>query len=135
MRRNGERVWVAWTNRVIRDGNGKVIEILCIGNDLTERRRIQDELKDYEERFRRLFETAKDGLLLLDKQTGSIVNVNPAIAKMLGYGSEEIIGKKLKDIGLLKDMTDFRETVREIDSGRIHQLRECVCRNQIRASY
>jgi PAS domain S-box-containing protein len=31
MRRNGERVWIAWANKAIRDGNGKVIEILCIG--------------------------------------------------------------------------------------------------------
>jgi PAS domain S-box-containing protein len=114
MRRNGERVWVAWTNKAIRDENGKVIEILCIGNDITERRRLENELKDYEERFRRLFETAKDGLLLIDKQTANIVNVNPAIVEMLGYFSEEFIGKKLKDIGLLKDIKDFKETIREL---------------------
>ncbi|MGE5894481.1 MAG: ATP-binding protein, partial [bacterium] len=63
---------------------------------------------------RRLFETAKDGLLLIDKQTGNIVNVNPAIVEMLGYSSEEFIGKKLKDIGLLKDIKDFKETIREL---------------------
>ena len=114
MRRNGERVWVAWTNKAIRDGNGKVIEILCIGNDITERRRMENELKDYEERFRRLFETAKDGLLLIDKQTGNIVNVNPAIVDMLGYFHDEFIGKQLKDIGLLKDIKDFKETIREL---------------------
>jgi PAS domain S-box-containing protein len=114
MRRNGERVWVAWTNKAIRDGKGKVIEILCIGNDITERKRIESELKDYEERFRRLFETSKDGLLLIDKQTGNIVNVNPAIVEMLGYFSEEFIGKKLQDVGLLKDIKDFRDTIREL---------------------
>jgi PAS domain S-box-containing protein len=113
-RRNGERVWVAWTNKAIRDGSGRVIEMLCIGNDVTERRRMENELKDYEERFRRLFETAKDGLLLVDKQTGDIVNVNPAIVDMLGYFHEEFIGKQLKDIGLLKDMKDFNKTIREL---------------------
>ena len=114
MRRNGERVWVAWTNKAVRDGNGKVMEILCIGNDITERRRLENELKDYEERFRRLFETAKDGLLLIDKKTGNIVNANPAIVKMLGYYSEEFTGKKLKDVGLLKDIKDFKETIGEL---------------------
>lgn len=114
MRRNGEKVWVAWTNKAIRDGNGKVIEILCIGNDITERRRMENELKEYEERFRQMFETAKDGLLLIDKLTGNIVNVNPAIMEMLGYCSEEFIGKKPKDIGLLKDIKDFKETIREL---------------------
>src|SRR5208283_1148825 len=121
IRRNGERVWVSWTNKAIRDENNTVIEILCIGNDITERRRMENELKDYEERFRRLFETAKDGLLLIDKETGSIVNVNPAIVKMSGYSSEELIGKQLKDIGLLKDIKDFKETIRElIEAGFIN---------------
>lgn len=114
MRRSGERVWVAWTNKAVRDGNGKVIELLCCGNDITERRRMESEAKDYEERFRRLFETAKDGLLLIDKQSGCIVNVNTAIVEMLGYSSEECLGKMLQDIGLLKKGMDFRETVREL---------------------
>ena len=114
MRRNGERVWVAWTNKVLCDENGKTIEILCIGNDITERRRMEDALKDYEERYRRLFETAKDGLLLIDKHNGDIVNVNPAIVEMLGYFSQEFIGKKLQDVGLLKDIRDFKETIREL---------------------
>jgi PAS domain S-box-containing protein len=114
MRRNGERVWVAWTNKAIRDGTGKVTAILCIGNDITERRRMETELKDYEERFRRLFETSKDGLLLIDKQTGDIVNVNPAIVEMLGYCSEEFIGKKPEDIGLLKEIKDFKDTIEEL---------------------
>jgi len=44
MRRNGERVWIAWTNKAIRDPGGQVREILCVGNDITERRRLQEEL-------------------------------------------------------------------------------------------
>jgi PAS domain S-box-containing protein len=121
MRRNGKRVWVAWTNKSIRDGTGKVTAILSIGNDITERRRMETELKDYEERFRRLFETSKDGLLLIDKQTGDIVNVNPAIVEMLGYSSEEFIGKKPEDIGLLKEIKDFKDTIEElIQSGFIN---------------
>jgi len=86
IRRNGDRIWVAWTNKAIRDWNGKVKEILCIGNDITERRLLENELKDYEERFRRLFETSKDGLLLIDKQNGNIVNVNPGDAGLFKRG-------------------------------------------------
>jgi two-component system cell cycle sensor histidine kinase/response regulator CckA len=41
---NGTRVWVAWTNTPILDDQGRCVEILCIGNDITERRRMQDEL-------------------------------------------------------------------------------------------
>jgi two-component system cell cycle sensor histidine kinase/response regulator CckA len=45
MRRDGERVWVAWTNKAIRDKNGKIIEILCIGNDITERKYLEAQLQ------------------------------------------------------------------------------------------
>jgi PAS domain S-box-containing protein len=39
MRRNGDRVWIAWINRAIRDEKGHIVEILCIGNDITDRKR------------------------------------------------------------------------------------------------
>src|SRR4030065_2967154 len=54
--RNGERVWVAWTNKAIRDENGKVIETLCIGNDITENRQLESLLKETDERYRSLFD-------------------------------------------------------------------------------
>jgi PAS domain S-box-containing protein len=48
MRRNGERVWVAWTNKAIRDKDGNISEILCIGNDITERKFLQSQLEQAE---------------------------------------------------------------------------------------
>lgn len=39
VRRNGDRVWIAWINKAIRDDKGHIIEILCIGNDITDRKR------------------------------------------------------------------------------------------------
>jgi diadenylate cyclase len=39
IRRNGDRVWIAWINKAIRDEKGHIIEILCIGNDITDRKR------------------------------------------------------------------------------------------------
>ncbi|MFW6147175.1 MAG: response regulator [Thermodesulfobacteriota bacterium] len=45
MRRSGERVHVAWTNKAIRDDQGNIVEILCIGNDITERKRLEEELQ------------------------------------------------------------------------------------------
>jgi len=119
MRRNGERVWVAWTNKAIRDGNGKVIEILCIGNDITERRQLEILLSESEERYRRLFETADDGILLLEKREGNITHANPAITKMLGYAKEECIGKKLKNIGLSLAVDDFKKIMQELDKNGI----------------
>ena len=45
VRRNGERVWVSWANRPIRDAAGEVVEILCVGNDITDRRRAEEALE------------------------------------------------------------------------------------------
>jgi|GEM_PF-4518109 len=57
------------------------------------------DLKDSEVRYRRLFETAKDGILILDGDTGRIVDANPFLQDMLGYSESELIGKALWEIG------------------------------------
>ena len=48
MRRNGERVWIAWTNRIVRDAHGRVVEFLSIGTDITERRRAEAKVRESE---------------------------------------------------------------------------------------
>jgi PAS domain S-box-containing protein len=116
----GRKIMLLNARRIIHQEKGPQQILLAI-EDVTERKRIEAELKDYEERFRRQFETSKDGLLLVDKQTWDIVNANPAIMKMLGHSSEEFIGKQLKNVGLLKDVQDLKETYRElIQSGFIN---------------
>jgi len=59
------------------------------------RKRAKDALRDSETRYRRLFETAKDGILLLDAVSGQITDVNPFLIELLGYNREELLGKKL----------------------------------------
>jgi len=54
-------------------------------------------------RYRRLFESARDGILILDAETRQITDVNPFMTELLGYGREEFLGKELWEIGLLKD--------------------------------
>ena len=57
--------------------------------------RTQETLRTSEVRYRRLFETAKDGILLLDADTARITDVNPFLEDMLGYSHTELIGKAL----------------------------------------
>ena len=56
-------------------------------------------------RYRRLFETAQDGILILDFETGIIQEANPYLLEMLGYDASEIIGKQLWEIGAMVDKT------------------------------
>ena len=56
-----------------------------------------------EEKYRRLFEAAQDGILLLDAGTGVISDANPVIEEMFGYSPAELIGKKLWETGPFKN--------------------------------
>src|SRR5512133_982980 len=60
-------------------------------------------------RYRRLFEAAQDGILILDAQTGAITDVNPFLIKMLGYSRAEFVEKKLWEVGAFKDVEASQE--------------------------
>ncbi len=62
------------------------------------------ELEISELRYRRLFETAQDGILILDGETGKIIDANPFLLDLLDYPFESIIGRELWEIGLFEDI-------------------------------
>ncbi|OGV35889.1 MAG: hypothetical protein A2X48_14805 [Lentisphaerae bacterium GWF2_49_21] len=66
-------------------------------------------LQDSEVRYRRLFETDKDGILLLDFDTGMITDVNNFINELLGYSHEELLGMHLWDVGPFKDVVSSKD--------------------------
>ena len=66
--------------------------------------RAEAALQASETRYRRLFEAAQDGILILDADTGQITDVNPFLMEMLGYSEEEFVGKRLWEIGPFKDI-------------------------------
>ena len=105
--------------RQIKRAFGKERIILLAIEDITERKRLEILLSESEERYRRLFETANDGILLLEKSEGNITHANPAVTAMLGYSKEECIGNKLQDIGFSHDMGDFREIMHTLDRSGI----------------
>jgi PAS domain S-box-containing protein len=84
------------------------------GNCITERNRIAYALKNSEIRYRRLFETAKDGILILDADTGRITDANPFLGSMLGYSRDELLGKMLWEIGPFKDIAASRDAFRKL---------------------
>jgi PAS domain S-box-containing protein len=65
-------------------------------------------LRASELRYRRLFETAQDGILILDAQTGQITDVNPFLINLLGYSHDEFIGTPLWEIGPFKDTKECK---------------------------
>jgi two-component system, cell cycle sensor histidine kinase and response regulator CckA len=64
----------------------------------------EEALRASEVRYRRMFEAARDGMLILDAITGDITAVNPFLAELLGYSRHEILGKKLWELGPFQDI-------------------------------
>ena len=75
-------------------------------------------LGDSEVRYRRLFEAAQDGVLILDAHTGLITDVNPFLMKLLDYSREEFVGKALWEIGLFRDVEASKAAFLELQSQR-----------------
>jgi len=65
---------------------------------------MEEALQASEARYRRLFEAARDGILILDAETGMVVDVNPFLVELLGYSREVFLERKVWELGFLKDL-------------------------------
>ncbi len=91
MRRNGDRVWIAWTNKPVYDEKHQIKELLCIGNDFTERRQAEKEVADWKHRFESI--AAASGQIVYDCDfVKGHVNWSGSIEQVLGYHPFEISG-------------------------------------------
>jgi len=111
----GRRTMLLNARRIYREGQG-TDRILLALEDITDRKRSEEALKISEARYRRLFESAQDGILILDAQTGQISDVNPFLGEMLGYSHEEFLGKKLWEIGPFKNMEASKAAFLELQN-------------------
>lgn len=73
-------------------------------------------LRVSESRYRRLFETAQDGILLLNADTAQIEDVNPYLIDMLGYSHAEFLGKKIWQVGPFADVAQSKEMFAKLQS-------------------
>jgi two-component system cell cycle sensor histidine kinase/response regulator CckA len=84
-------------------------QIAQLEKALLEKKSIGMALQDSEKRYRRLFESAKDGILILDADTGKVVDVNPFLLKLLGYSYDAICGQYIWELGVFKDIAASKE--------------------------
>ena len=99
--KKGQGHEVEFISNVYEEDGRRVIQ--CNIRDITERKKIEDMIRSSEVRYRRLFEAAHDGILILDPARRTITDANPFIATLLGYTHAELVGKELWEIGLLND--------------------------------
>ena len=84
-------------------------EIALLKERLTEKEKTCEALQDSEMRYRRLFESTKDGILILDADTGMVVDVNPCLMHLLGYSYNKFCGKHIWEIGVFKDVAASKD--------------------------
>jgi len=118
--KEGKRISVLLTISPIRGKSGAVSGWSTIARDITQRNRSEEARRASELRYRRLFESAKDGILILNADTGQIVDANPYLMSMLSYSREELIGKELWEIGAFNDIAAARDSFEELrDKGYV----------------
>jgi PAS domain S-box-containing protein len=91
--------------------------ILLTMEDATERRAAAEALRLSEMRYRRLFQTAKDGILILDADSGKVLDSNSFMSGLVGLEWDELLGKELWEIGLFSDIQANKAMFRELQRG------------------
>ena len=113
---DGRRISVEFVSNVYLVDEQRVIQ--CNIRDITERVHAEEQAREAlhvsEARYRRLFETAKDGILILDAKTGMIKDVNPFLVDMLGYSKIEFIEKYIWDLSAFKDIVANKNNFLEL---------------------
>jgi two-component system sensor histidine kinase/response regulator len=93
VRRSGKVRWVSATKVPLRDKTGAIIGTMGISRDITEIKRAEEELRKSEQRYRALFESALDGVFVIDAETMRVVLANEAVANLFGFDSvKDVIG-------------------------------------------
>jgi two-component system CheB/CheR fusion protein len=90
----------------------KVIQ--CFIRDITQQKQAEDKLALSEIRYRSLFESAKDGILVLDAETGKIEEINPFLVDMLGFKEEKLSEKAVWEVNFFKDIVTNKDKFMEM---------------------
>lgn len=90
--------------------------IALLESTLLEKDRLLEELQDSEKRYRRLFESAKDGILILDAATGRVVDVNPFLLQLLGFSYDAIVGQYIWELGVFKDIAASKDAFQSLQN-------------------
>ena len=100
--KDGHRLWCHSAVSATRDGQGTIQSIIATVLDLTEQRAAQEQLRQSEERYRRIVETSQEGIWTLDRE-GTITFANQRVAEMLGYSVEQLLAGTIASLVPLED--------------------------------
>ncbi len=108
---NGDIRWQRWTNRALFDAQGKAVGYMAIGEDITERKRTEQALRESEERFRLVFLTSPDSINLNRADDGMYIDINEGFTNIMGYTREDVIGNTSLSLDIWKNPADRKRLI------------------------
>jgi PAS domain S-box-containing protein len=96
--RTGQTRWVLTTKVPVRDAQGQITGLVGIGHDITERKLVEEALRESEERFSKAFHASPTGILITRLEDGHILDANDSFCRLTGYSRAEVIGRLVPDL-------------------------------------
>lgn len=118
--RDGHRVLVDTFKTPLRDAQGKVVGLLGVSRDITERKRAEERLRQSEQSFASFFDSARDFKFIISLD-GRIQMVNRTVCDRLGYTTEELVGRRVGDVHPPEQRDEAERVMAEMVAGRVHQ--------------
>ncbi|HON51642.1 MAG TPA: PAS domain S-box protein, partial [Bacteroidales bacterium] len=98
--KNGRYKWVSCVGVSSEYRMGKVSKMIGFNQDISLRKKAEEDLRDSENKFRRIFEIENDSLFLADSKTGKILETNQAAVKLYGYSRKELLSRNFQDLSV-----------------------------------
>ena len=116
LRKDGTIINVSLTLSPVFDASGKLTAVSVIARDITERKRVEEKLREIEEKYRNIVETANEGILIIDDEA-IITYANKKMADMLGYTLEEGLGRPVWDFADEESKTILKQSLEKRRQG------------------
>lgn len=111
-----DNIAVSFSASPLKDSLGNTIGTICVAMDITDRKRIEEALREGEKKYRTIFELSPEGIIVLDTQ-GKIIDLNSRLCDWLGYRLGEVVGKNIFELPFLPEMDRIKS--KEMFYGRI----------------
>ncbi|MGD0076746.1 MAG: PAS domain S-box protein, partial [Candidatus Binataceae bacterium] len=123
LRSDGTPVEVCLNASPIYNDAGRITGVAVITSDITERKRVERELRESEEKFRKVFESSLDSISINSFTDGRYIDVNENFVKYMGYTREEVVGKTPRELKVWAKREDFAKVMAELRTkGMVHNV-------------
>lgn len=121
--RNGQIRWFLARGTALRDEEGKPYRIVGTTVDITERKQIEEALRQLEERFAKAFHASPAAIAITRKRDGYFIDVNESFLKLTGYAASEVVGHTSLELNIWVDHGDRKRILGQIEQkGALHSV-------------